>query len=1195
VGDLSQQHSSNHNTSSTDTGKGKDKVIATATVNHPASKNKNNSNNTTSKFKNKSKQRRSRNSNKSRSVNDSQETSNNPTAAASVNATANVITAQPDAKEDANAVIVPQQQQQKESETNIKKDAGHKNKYKSKKYKKKNDTKHTANQGLEAAESEPDMQSKSKSNANTQSNKGKKKKKSEHWKQKKQQLKEQQQQQNTSDSIDVHLKQNEESGGVVNANADKAGPKCNEKDSKSTDVNMNAADKPLDKPQEPQPQQEKSKLIIDLNAINATSNHSNTILHDKDKPNTNTKPSKKKKKKNKKHKDKTSNKQKPKQTLKKLKQRLTSELMRTLQTHSPSTLRSILLDPAYTDPILDPTTSNNKLYLETNTIEHLSRALLTAALFDLATLLLTHYCPPNKLKLRQSEGILLCLPQNIRSASPYSILEYLSVLGNCTYFTNDAVRQYWCRVVRGICLEFIEEAITCRDRLCSSPVRLLQQLNMVLYPVVLVPHKTKALVYTTVVSGNYPQQQQQESGQRGWVSGDAIGILPFADGAVVNAAALDQYLIEGTILSVSTKYGRGEGEESCRYVQFKVNQKIPEEWIEEQMEVRVDKLANRMGFIRLLSAVCTICAPAPAIAAGSSAVEQHENELISPELVRILTSPPSSSIAKLCSDPPKAVNPIALSFKPEDTHSRLNPSQRAAVLGALHRTLTLIQGPPGTGKTMVAIQILHHLTTLSHKPILAVSDSNIAVDNLVSGCADLGVGVVRLGRPESVRGDLLRFCVDEIGWGKKLAVLRNAQVICTTCIGAGTDLLDSIAMDYCLVDEATQCTEPAILIPLSRRCIRQAILVGDHCQLPPTVLSRLACDSKVIQGMSLSIPLFTRLTIQHGIDPFMLDTQYRMHPAIAQFPSDLFYAGKLINGVCSSQRRPLPGFPWPRAEFPVAFVPIHSEEHTMNSTDHSKYNEAEAEACVHAVRALLGGGQCSCADIAIVTPYAAQVRTIRRMLRQFTTQNTSAIEVSSTDGFQGREKEAVIFSAVRSNDLNQIGFTSDWRRINVSFTRARRALIVIGNDSTLRRGDTETWLPWLMWADAHGINMDRPGIIRGRYDAEQMRKVRANVTVKDMLIEECGEEMVCKSEDSADSPTGVDTLPSSLSAQDLRKDLHELANHDGHWDDSDSDSDEESSSDDESDTVINVSSRNTSTTNLIEKESEDIVIDAWDL
>ena len=127
-----------------------------------------------------------------------------------------------------------------------------------------------------------------------------------------------------------------------------------------------------------------------------------------------------------------------------------------------------------------------------------------------------------------------------------------------------------------------------------------------------------------------------------------------------------------------------------------------------------------------------------------------------------------------------------------------------------------------------------------------------------------------------------------------------------------------------------------------------------------------------------------------------------------------------------------------------------------------------------------------------VAPYAAQVMLIRRMLRKL-------IEVSSTDGFQGREKEVVIFSAVRSNDYGAVGFVSDWRRVNVSFTRARRGLIVIGNDVTIRRGDPDTWMTWLAWADAHGINMDKPGVPRGRYDAEQLRKVRGGATGAEML------------------------------------------------------------------------------------------------
>ena len=95
------------------------------------------------------------------------------------------------------------------------------------------------------------------------------------------------------------------------------------------------------------------------------------------------------------------------------------------------------------------------------------------------------------------------------------------------------------------------------------------------------------------------------------------------------------------------------------------------------------------------------------------------------------------------------------------------------------------------------------------------------------------------------------------------------------------------------------------------------MLVGDHCQLPPTVLSTRAEEE------GLGVPLFSRM-VACGVPPFMLDTQYRMHPGIAMFPSDLFYGGKLLNGVSAPERRPLAGFPWPRMEFPEARVSIAS-------------------------------------------------------------------------------------------------------------------------------------------------------------------------------------------------------------------------------------------------------------------------------
>lgn len=174
------------------------------------------------------------------------------------------------------------------------------------------------------------------------------------------------------------------------------------------------------------------------------------------------------------------------------------------------------------------------------------------------------------------------------------------------------------------------------------------------------------------------------------------------------------------------------------------------------------------------------------------------------------------------------------------------------------------------------------------------------------------------------------------------------------------------------------------------------------------------------------------------------------------------------------------------------------------------------------------------------------------------------------DGFQGREKEAVIFSAVRSNDYGAVGFVSDWRRVNVSFTRARRALIVLGNDHTLRRGDPDTWLPWLAWADAHGVNMDKPGVPRGRYDSEQLRRVRGGTTAAEMLKHvlerqqaqlKVAEQQLQKAERNAvghimgktDEVVQAKEDVEDPSAFDTLEDLAQLTNADGCWDDSDDD------------------------------------------
>ncbi|KAK9812656.1 hypothetical protein WJX72_001408 [[Myrmecia] bisecta] len=411
----------------------------------------------------------------------------------------------------------------------------------------------------------------------------------------------------------------------------------------------------------------------------------------------------------------------------------------------------------------------------------------------------------------------------------------------------------------------------------------------------------------------------------------------------------------------------------------------------------------------------------------------------------------------------------------------LNASQQAAVAAALHRTLTLWQGPPGTGKTRTLLRFLKIAVDV-HKgsQILATAASNVAVDGLVAGLLAGGVKVVRLGQPVKVLPELraatleakmeahpagkaaqaLRTSSAKLS-GKQVAEMREralqlelqatedilnaAEVVAATCIGAGDPRLAGRQFRLCALDEATQATEPAALVALLRHC-EAAVLVGDPRQLPPTVISRQALAGGL--GMSL----FERLQLA-GVRTLLLDTQYRMHPAIAAFPSAAFYAGRLVSFPAPADRPPPSGFAWPRAGLPVAFIESEGlEQRTSlrsNAEGTSYLNEHQARVVAHVTAQLLAGGalQAGAADIGVVTPYNGQVRQLRSVLRSLPNPGSRApildqLEVKSVDGFQGREKEVIIFSAVRCNPSRSVGFLSDARRLNVALTRARRGLIV---------------------------------------------------------------------------------------------------------------------------------------------------------
>lgn len=271
-------------------------------------------------------------------------------------------------------------------------------------------------------------------------------------------------------------------------------------------------------------------------------------------------------------------------------------------------------------------------------------------------------------------------------------------------------------------------------------------------------------------------------------------------------------------------------------------------------------------------------------------------------------------------------------------------------------------------------------------------------------------------------------------------LVSTTPIVCATTTGLDGRLLRDRVFDWCVLDEASQGTEPVSWIPL--QYADRLVLAGDPFQLPPTILS-----AEAIAG-GLAVSLMERLMDTPG--PTIarrLVVQYRMHQAIMAFSSTEFYEGSLIASpsVSTHLLRDLPGITSNELTgTPVSFIDTAgaSYDETVEPDGDSRFNPMEAELVLQKAQALLDAGLAP-DDLAVITPYSAQVRLLRERLRQ------PEIEIDSVDGFQGREKEAIIVSLVRSNPDGEIGFLEDIRRMNVALTRARRKLIVIGDSATI--------------------------------------------------------------------------------------------------------------------------------------------------
>jgi ATP-dependent RNA/DNA helicase IGHMBP2 len=237
-----------------------------------------------------------------------------------------------------------------------------------------------------------------------------------------------------------------------------------------------------------------------------------------------------------------------------------------------------------------------------------------------------------------------------------------------------------------------------------------------------------------------------------------------------------------------------------------------------------------------------------------------------------------------------------------------------------------------------------------------------------------------------------------------------------------------------VVDEATQSVEPAAYLALLRA--DRAVLAGDHLQLPPTVLS-----SDALAG-GLALSLFERLLALHGgAIRVTLAEQYRMNERIMRYPSDALYGGALRahSSVASAALDD-----WP---FELIDTAGRGFEEESPEGSESKLNQGEAELAADEVARILQLGVAP-ADLAVISPYDAQVQRLRQLLEAHL---DAGLEVDTVDGFQGREKDAVVVTLVRSNGDGELGFLADVRRMNVALTRARRKLVVIGDGATIAR------------------------------------------------------------------------------------------------------------------------------------------------
>ncbi|KAI8331208.1 P-loop containing nucleoside triphosphate hydrolase protein [Chlamydoabsidia padenii] len=389
--------------------------------------------------------------------------------------------------------------------------------------------------------------------------------------------------------------------------------------------------------------------------------------------------------------------------------------------------------------------------------------------------------------------------------------------------------------------------------------------------------------------------------------------------------------------------------------------------------------------------------------------------------------------------------------------------------------ITLVHGVFGSGKSFLAAVLIIFLRQIidsanQHREpedqinfkIMISCFTNVAVDRILTMLVKLGYDeFVRIGSLKKITKSLLPYTVkaklsgneelkelehmledphnsdeesDNIARAiqrfrrcENMLELHKADVVGTTCSASCFEIFSESTFPFILMDECSQVMEPLSLVPLVRFQCNKMVMIGDPKQLPPTIPTQ-ADDNN--SGMGLDKPLFSRLV--------------ECHPRISGISSKLFYDRQLLNGSNVEARPPLiNGLP------PLLFVNVLGNE--QRSIGNSFWNRDEVTIVAKTLNGLSELG-IPPSDIGVISLYKEQADKIQSHLANNSERSTQNIQISTVDAFQGAEKEIIILSTVRTSNS---GFIDKHPRVNVALTRARRHLIVLGNEHLLR--SNETW------------------------------------------------------------------------------------------------------------------------------------------